>query len=568
MDNLPQELLDQILVSLPIQDLKNCLLVSRKCRHAAEQYAFSSVTLSPENAENAIALYSGHRACYLREVKFQPILSSPDDSISLDSAGSHLYRESASTLRILDQEYTRQIAFLFSFLRTLEINRSENGTSNNLHLTIFLPVLVIDRTALPLQRCFVSWRIHLLNPTSLPLLDSIQTLSIATPPLRSLTTAGDDQGLYLSVRKLDYRVLLDLASRLPNLTTLRCRMGADDLFANSLSSWYPVIYDELRYVCHDWVGPQRETRAAFSKALEGAELRSLRHLNLDFLFPLGNIYVSDQRLQMPDLVGAHMCDPLSSSLGLLSDSLRTMCLRGIFDLTLFWPSDGDTLVWPNLEHLHVMFYMVTPSGLWYFDGPRDFLAEVDIETHVDTIEIDLYPPLEDNLRDREETMDRDLRRARYFFNYRIEPNEAVLTPFLTAFSKAAGRMPKLKTFELWSPLVWDLPEYIEYSWDISWVAEGTRDELCDADMAWGVAYASPGARMFPTDSSIPVSATRQLWWRTAGWRPQEDLHRLFHCIGNAGGDEEIMDQYDPGKLLPAQGRKDFEAAAQHLSSLQ
>lgn len=160
--------------------------------------------------------------------------------------------------------------------------------------------------------------------------------------------------------KLDLRVLLDLASRLPNLNFLQCRTGAEEW----LGSWKT---EAMSNIMGDWAGPRRDSRRDFSKAPLG--FSALRHAHLDFLFPLGTVESCSQLEQLPDLAKPAMFDPFSSSLRLLSCHLRTMNLRIITNETLFWPIDGSAAPsWPLMESLAVMFHPSTPSGSWYFKG--------------------------------------------------------------------------------------------------------------------------------------------------------------------------------------------------------
>lgn len=53
MNNLPQEMVDRISSFLPIEDLKNTLLLSRPFQYAAERHSetFEVFNLTPGNAE-------------------------------------------------------------------------------------------------------------------------------------------------------------------------------------------------------------------------------------------------------------------------------------------------------------------------------------------------------------------------------------------------------------------------------------------------------------------------------------------------------------------------------------
>jgi hypothetical protein len=63
------------------------------------------------------------------------------------------------------------------------------------------------------HRQHAQWRTHLLEPETLPELDSVVSLCL----FNACPSA-----------KLDYRTMLDLATRFPNLEELECRVGQDE----------------------------------------------------------------------------------------------------------------------------------------------------------------------------------------------------------------------------------------------------------------------------------------------------------------------------------------------------
>lgn len=94
--------------------------------------------------------------------------------------------------------------------------------------------------------------------------------------------------------------------------------------------------------------------------------------------------------------------------------------------------------------------MSTAAGRWYSDGPDG------LDRDVDGLDVDdgSYPPLEDTSEDEalEEEVDDDGLDTEVINSkqFRVRPNNDVLSPFLTAFAKAASEMPKLKEACLWS----------------------------------------------------------------------------------------------------------------------
>ncbi|KAJ4381900.1 hypothetical protein N0V86_003269 [Didymella sp. IMI 355093] len=230
---------------------------------------------------------------------------------------------------------------------------------------------------------------------------------------------------------------------------------------------------------------------------------------------------------MPDLVGRIERDPFSASLSTLSHNLRVLELRGLVDLGCFERYEGDDLPWPNLESLMVMFWPVCPSGSWYFQGPkgegRHTKGYLIAEQH--------YPTLLPNTNDfvHDEYLKEHGRPGDNLIGgigFRVRPNEETLVPFLTAFAKAAVRMPKLKDLNLWSPLIWynnedDIPaDWLEY------------EHLNDRPLAWGLAYDKPTAK-----------TPRKLTWRVSTWRPDDQLHTLFQDIGRQEHGNELVEDW-------------------------
>ncbi|KAJ4312200.1 hypothetical protein N0V94_007569 [Neodidymelliopsis sp. IMI 364377] len=196
------------------------------------------------------------------------------------------------------------------------------------------------------------------------------------------------------------------------------------------------------------------------------------------------------------------------------------------DETLFWPADGSTPFWPKLESLSVMFHMVSPSGAWYFEGPIDVGAKEGFEI-VETS----YPLLENMDEDDKSDFDFDWGFEwddhRVFAQYRVEPNNKTMVPFLTAFAKAAALMPSLKEVALWSPLMFGPDHVREYnSFDWEEVSHYTQGEL-----AWGMSYAKPRTQAFNKAIGKDFAAFRQIWWYTGRWRPDLELLHLFQQIG-------------------------------------
>jgi hypothetical protein len=551
MDGLPQELIDRISSHLDNDDLKSTLLVSPSFQFAAERQsgAFSTFELQPEaaSAERFLSTYQNHRFQYLRHVHFRTSFPqmrvdwTEDCEDEIDDPGAvPPCRYSFEELHEKDQHFTSQIRSLFETLKALEEKIAVNSSNmRGFELTVFTPTQDIELGEFCWHQIYTSWRTHLLGPETLPDISLVRSLNI-----QNGAPVGMEDGYkqWPSVRKIDWRIILDLAGKLPRLERLVCRIGGDE--------WPCRLKCKIaRHFMHDWEGPRRDSRRDFAKALEYLNIPSLRNIDLDFINPLNLAVSLDHRKKLPDLVFPALFDDFSSNLRICSSQLRRMNLRGVFDTNLFWPSEGDlaTPTWPHLESLSVMFHVSTPSGGWYFEGLQNEKAPSKgfqiTEAH--------YPPFSTKSKDKR--MDRKVDHIQWEMYrqavFRVVPNEDTLVPFLTAFAKAAVRMPSLKQAALWCPLqinandvssfykgyhgegLIDPPFYRPYSIT-------TLDEL-----AWGVAYTAPGEKNF-NNGKDPLQM-RELSWRTGNkWRPSSELRATFQQIGLERYGNDLFESFE------------------------
>jgi hypothetical protein len=338
--------------------------------------------------------------------------------------------------------------------------------------------------------------------------------------------------------KLDYRILVDLGKQLPNLEDLECHMGQDE--------WTPSYAEEpASLFVWEYDGPRRDTRHDFSKALTSNMNQRVRRADLDFLCR-GAMMEADRInhcTAMPNLASPFSKDPFSSSLRIMSYHLREMTIRAQVDDTLFWPGDNSTPHWPNLEYVFLLFHMVSPSGAWYFEGPR---GEGRESTGYE-IDSSSYPPIE-TTEDDEMSGCQDMENDRSFqyqvqFWYRISPNERVLAPFLESFAKAAAHMPELKRAVVWSPLRWDVDGDSNRGPAFDYF-EPPKAFYPDYS-AWGFAYYAPGpGSPFATNPGETDCKARQIWWKVGDWRPSIGLHSTFQQIGFHKYGEELKEYWD------------------------
>ncbi|KAF2241818.1 hypothetical protein BU26DRAFT_555975 [Trematosphaeria pertusa] len=440
MDWLPQELVDKVASYLSKDDLESVLTLSSKLRYAAERHsgAFTSFNITEDNAEKFVVLFSGHRLPYLREVRFLPWFPTQHHRHDPPLA----CRESQEELLEKDKSFTRQIQFLFTTLRTVEDQASDRHTPGRYRLTIYSPIRLVEDEIQRycLHHDYVSWRVHLRNPSELPQIVSVQSVEIRNnnehdfPPKHAA-------GFHIVESKLDLRVMVDLATRFPNLEFWGCQVGA--------SEWYETYAEEepVRHYEHDWEGPRRDARVDFARAVEACIDQipiSLRRASLDFLSSIENVISIHHGKQQPNMVYPAPSDLFSSSLRILTRNLRKLQLRAVIDENLFCPGDERLSPWPVLEIFEVMFHPVRPNGKWYFQGPGGEGADATGFNITD----ECYPPLETSDLDTE--MDAMLKEEgdpctnlgnRQF---RVTPQDVNVRQLLESFAKCATNMPSLQ----------------------------------------------------------------------------------------------------------------------------
>ena len=343
MDNLPQELIDHISSYLDVEDLRNTLTVSLAFQVAAEKFSgfYDEFELNETNGNDFINLFGGRRFSYLQHLSFSTTLPPLDEEVDYDEQPNGApVRDTLEDLQVADKSFTNQIRFLFSTVKTVE----DRAGSGRFKVTIYAPTRFVDRDNYSIQRAYVSWRVHLLSPESLPDIASVRVLRIANGLHRVRKNWGTK-----TPRKLDSRVLVDLSAKFPNLEALHCSIGGDEWLAGNPDS-------RQRYITKDWAGPRRDSRHDLAKALEshlisGSRILGLRFARLNFISPLRAAHNFDQLEAFPNLVAPAKHDLFSSNLRVLSYQLRKLSLTAIVDHTLFWPVDGATPSWNNLETL-------------------------------------------------------------------------------------------------------------------------------------------------------------------------------------------------------------------------
>ncbi|USP75704.1 hypothetical protein yc1106_02978 [Curvularia clavata] len=529
MNNLPQELVDKICSYLTIEELKKVLLLTRQFRYGAERFCgiYDNFDIEKRNAQEFVECFSGHRLSFLRELKFRPVLPPFQE---FDGNGKKPCRETADEVRKRDESFTKEIQWLFHILSLVEDRPSEKQIIGRYRLSVYSPTRKFENRRVCPHHIVIGWRVRLLN-IDLPLISSVQSFQI-------YNNYSKDTGFYfhhtyngfkVPELKLDLRILVDLATRFPNLEYLGTRTGGFEW----CEYWEKENHSPAKDYERDWPGLQRDTRHGFTSAVLSSYRkfpRSLQRAHLDFLNPLSRVLQIHHAQPLPDLVAPFRNDLFSSSLRLLCQNLRFLQLRCIIDESIFLQEDGAVSIWPNLEQLDLMFHPARPNGTWYFhaaDGRgSDSVGFPVTDAH--------YPPYKTTELDKE--MDELCEKGGYSIGYddgmrfRTEPHKR-LRPLLEGFAKAAIQMKQLKEAVIWFPLILDSETTLH---------GGELLELRDPewDRAWSITY---------TESSCPIfpGASRRLEWRTAPWRPDPELHRLYQQIGRSKLGDELEEIWQP-----------------------
>lgn len=179
MENLPQEVFDHISSFLTLSDLRNTLTVSQQFQYAAERYsgAFESFELyaTDNSTQKLFSVFANRRFRYLRRIHLRTEL--PRLRYGRKEAKSRFdpgHRETKADLAKKDMEFTYQIFSMFAALKNLEERANVLGLGpGRIDLSVWAPTRARE-CGYCLHWHLISWRIHLLSPEKLPLLESIR----------------------------------------------------------------------------------------------------------------------------------------------------------------------------------------------------------------------------------------------------------------------------------------------------------------------------------------------------------------------------------------------------------
>lgn len=312
------------------------------------------------------------------------------------------------------------------------------------------------------ERRFEMSFLRLLEPGLLPNLANLQRLCIR----------GN------SSRKLAPSIGPDLAASLLNLKDISWEFGDCDDQPASVRS---------------------DNRVAFVEALKLNPLRQRSTAEIIFYhdFPF------DQRSTGESLIPSGFSyDPFSAGLRTFSQNLTSLTLSARLDSTFFWPSDNNTKTvapfWPFLQTLDVTFDMVTPSGEWYFTGPRPEDHEHDNRA-------------QGNIGDSSGDSD--------YTNCREHGDPATINPLLAALAKAVQKMPVLEHFMLTS-------------------------ELGNHKGRFHISYYAPGRLAERGDKSDDDLRVRRIYYEVgAVWRPDDETMQGLRGAGREKFGKEVIERF-------------------------
>jgi hypothetical protein len=469
MDDLPQELINRIVwfaerypgqdkwypaigqsfkPTWPPSEFPRLAGLNHRWKEAVEIVTFRHLGIKSNELDSLQSIVTGNRRRYLARISFTALLSGYSEE-------AYAHRESRAERHANDEAFTKGVCDLFDVLRIWE----DTGVHSALQLDILTAASpndprtygdgwneLMDDIAIGARFDILSdrWensRLQLLQPDKLPKLSNVQHLVIN----------GNGSRVFVP------SVAPNLAMSLPELKTVEwefqdCTDSSDEESDHdSLNSASSCETDKDPTTSSKARG---DTRLSFANKLRETEFCSLHSAQV--IFYHGS--PTDQRYTLPSIVPEGLAyDPFSAAFCTFSQRLTTFTLSAHLDSTLFWPHDQTGIAphWPHLKSLDVTFDMVTPSGDWYFTGPRP------VDHPDDDVESGTVGGVDE--------------RKYSYRDFRIHPDPQTYDPFLAAFAKAVAQMPVLEFFMLTSELLGDTGK-LHISYHAPGIKAGWGDE--------------------------------------------------------------------------------------------
>lgn len=533
MVHLPPDIIKRI-VSYYDGPATNLLTVSRDFQDVIEEHLWPHICVNESTIRRFRGACHGNRISLIRSITFRLRFARLHRDAHRIDRPRYKCRLSMKQAHADNELFTRQISLLFAVLRTLEYRGAETGHPMGkvaLEIASMAHGEDEEEEVTPSHRRYHSWRLCLLNRRSLPSLRSISSLEFS----RELSDDAE-----IELHPVDLRVLIDLASKLPGLKSLK------SLYLHERFSESYLCRPKAAASRDPWIGPMRDSRIEFARAVGEALAKSaaqrmpdLECLELHFWKHPARCLSIEETAPVADMLGPLLYDPLSTAIRLISVKLVHLDLRVIADSTLFWPHKserGAVPAWPHLKTLAVEFHPATPRGTWYFCGRMEEGRAGEKGYAITQLD---YPPtgvggkyweyVPDNpVKERSETeSESDI--------YRTNPIDEVMEPLLEAFGRALGCMPALQNAELHARIYRQSDEGLH-------MENGGEGEECQMENGeregfhralspykWGVQLSRNGFK-------------QHLAWRTDYWRPSDNVVDVFHTVA-CHGDKGLLEDW-------------------------
>ncbi|KAI1639122.1 hypothetical protein F4809DRAFT_596709 [Biscogniauxia mediterranea] len=506
MSPFPQEIVDHIVSFLPqIPRTKvfessserkarkffpRCAAVSRQFQLAVEPRTFRSLTISNDKYElqKFRAIVDSRRFSYILELRY---------SIALPRGKQVIYW----AFEQLDEQAVNNKTFTLAMKHLFQVLKPQGKTAKGMILCINN----IDSPSDAFLKNSLSYRRHqrsrirlLMKPEDLPLLPSVSRLVLSP-----------------TVHLLQPRMLIDIASRLPELTAI------------------DLTFDAREFI---YLGLPVSDRKLLADAIrEHSEaLKQVREVRLIMDADGGPI---NQLINLPPCFCTLGYDPLGSALRRWSRGLEFLNLQGSFDRTLFWPDIREAewyryhleLKHSKLKYLYVKLERYTPSGWWYFMPT----SSSDYGYPVEDDDQSLFPPLHSQSMD-EVLLNVDIwwgtdpkyipRDHRYL---RTVPHDETIEPLVESWARTLRWMPAIEVAAL---------SFADQN-------TGESGQTPYGDDNWMILYRAPLARDCQWDPMLSEAAkkSRCLWFRNVGdWMPRSSTIELLLDAGKRAHEDTPM----------------------------
>ncbi|OTA66756.1 hypothetical protein K449DRAFT_239300 [Hypoxylon sp. EC38] len=460
MDNLPEEIINIIASFLSGRPLAPLAILSRRWQRVVERYTFSRLHIDSrdEDMESFARIVTPIRRAYIRYLKF---------AVVLPFSGSK-----NTEMQHYNEAFTGAMYRLFQLLA-----REKPGDVNEETDACDMTLEIGEVKDYGEKRRF-RHRFELLHDgRQLPEVNRVSRLVFHRGPMDHM-------------KVITLRTAVDLAQRLPYLRSI-------DIIAGDLELTGPAGQD------NPWHLKDREAlAAAVVESNFPSHLQYCRdvHLSLEWQDPF--MLSMNPRFVFPNCVNPLSYEVLGSAMRTWSHNLTSLDISGVFDGSLFWPSEHELSLmpaspWPRLRYFHAWLGMTTPTGAWYF-----------------------VPKLESSPRNT--------------------PCEDTMHPLLESWAKALESMPVLEHAS------------IRFRVELETLGTSFASETGVED--WAIGFHAPGTNRSLKRNSrkliglgeIPGGADysqkpRLVFRNVGGWRPRKLVLDKLHALGE--------DRFPSGKMV-------------------